>query len=140
LGLPNPLRAHPVADAMAENAERPPMLVDTSVWVDHLNRQNAELTALLETGEAFVHPFVIGELACGNLKNRDEVLGLLQALPQAPVAEHEEVLAFIALHRLMETGLGWVDMHLLASSALLRSQLWSLDRQLAAAARQIRAH
>jgi predicted nucleic acid-binding protein len=116
------------------------MLVDTSVWVDHLNRPNAELTELLESGEALMHSFVIGEIACGNLRNRDEVLELLRALPQAPIAEHEEVLAFVVRRQLMGTGLGWVDMHLLASAALLRSQLWSMDARLATAARMLIQH
>lgn len=116
------------------------MLVDTSVWIDHLNRENSELSSLLDEGEAFIHPFVIGELACGNLKDREEVLGLLRELPQAPVAEHDEVLAFVARHRLMGKGLGWVDVHLLASAALLHSRLWSLDKQLAAAAQQLQLH
>lgn len=116
------------------------MLVDTSVWVDHLSRRNTALAELLESGEAFVHSYVVGELVCGNLKERDKVLALLRALPRAPMAEHEEVLEFVARHRLMGLGLGWVDMHLLASAALLRSPLWSLDRRLSAVARQLHLH
>ena len=110
------------------------MLVDTSVWVDHFRQQNQELTDALERGEVWSHPFVIGELACGNLKQRPEILTLLEALPQAPLAEHGETLAFVETQRLMGTGLGWVDVHLLASATLAGLTLWTMDRRLAGAA------
>jgi len=110
------------------------MLVDTSVWVEHLRRGSAKLAQHLERGEVLTHPFVIGEIACGYLRNRDVVLGLLSDLPQAPVAEHSEVMAFVNARQLMGQGLGWVDMHLLASAALAGTAIWSLDRRLAAAA------
>ena len=71
------------------------MLVDTSVWIDHLRRGNAKLRGQLEAGEVACHPFVVGELACGNLKGREEVLSLVAALPQTPMAQHDEVLALI---------------------------------------------
>ena len=92
------------------------MLVDTSVWVDHLRRRNATLVALLEQTQVWTHAFVVGELACGNLAQRDKLPGALIALPHAPMCSHEEVLAFLASHRLMGRGLGWVDVHLLASA------------------------
>ena len=110
------------------------MLVDTSVWVDHLRRRNARLAEQLETTLVWIHPFVVGELACGNLANRTLVLGSFSALPQAPVADHGEVLAFIEAQALAGRGLGWVDMHLLASARLAGLPLWTLDRRLAAAA------
>jgi hypothetical protein len=110
------------------------MLVDTSVWVDHLRRGNARLESCLENGEVECHPFVIGELACGNLRNRAEVLQLLAALPRVLAADHEEVLAFVESKRLMGRGLGWVDAHLLVSALLSRTSLWTLDKRLAAEA------
>ena len=113
------------------------MLVDTSVWVDHLRRRNAALVEQLEAVQVWIHPFVVGELACGNLANRDELLTLLATLPQAPIADHEEVLAFVEARRLMGRGLGWIDMHLLASATLVGLPLWTLDRRLAAAAQDI---
>jgi hypothetical protein len=113
------------------------VLVDTSVWIDHLRRGNDDLAERLERGEVFTHPFVIGELACGNLYQRNRVLNLLADLPAAPVAEHEEVMGFIDAHTLQGIGLGWIDAHLLASAALARSSLWTLDRRLAAAADKI---
>jgi hypothetical protein len=110
-------------------------LVDTSVWVDHLRRGNATLASRLHKGEVECHPFVIGELACGNLRRRAELLSLLDALPRVPQAGHDEVLAFVASKHLMGRGLGWVDVHLLASALLGRTSLWTLDRRLAAQAR-----
>jgi len=94
------------------------LLVDTSVWVDHLRGHDAALADLLSAGEAACHPFVIGELACGGIRNRQEVLSLLAALPSLPKAEEDEVLLLIERRRLMGRGLGLVDMHLLASCAM----------------------
>lgn len=107
------------------------ILVDTSIWVDHLRDGDARLTDLLEAGQVLVHPVVIGELACGNLRNRTETLGLLGDLPCAPVASDREVLYFIEQHALMERGIGYVDAHLLASVALGDSvRLWTRDKRL----------
>ena len=110
------------------------MLVDTSVWVDHLRRRNATLVALLEQTQVWTHAFVVGELACGNLAQRDKVLTALAALPHAPIASHDEVLALLETHRLMGRGLGWVDVHLLASAKLAKVPFWTLDKRLAAVA------
>jgi predicted nucleic acid-binding protein len=110
------------------------MLVDTSVWVDHLRRGNATLVALLEQTQVWTHAFVVGELACGNLPRRDKLLGALTTLPHAPIAGHDEVLAFLESHRLMGRGLGWVDIHLLASARLAKLSFWTLDKRLAAVA------
>jgi predicted nucleic acid-binding protein len=114
------------------------VLVDTSVWVEHLRRGHAMLAERLRTGEVWTHPFVIGELACGNLRGRREILALLGALPHVPVVDHAEALLFIETHGLMGRGIGWIDAHLLASSMLSRIPLWTLDRRLTAAARRLR--
>jgi predicted nucleic acid-binding protein len=108
------------------------MLVDTSVWVDHLRRRNATLVGLLEQAQVWTHAFVVGELACGNLAQRNKVLSALVALPHAPVASHDEVLGFLETHHLMGRGLGWVDVHLLVSARLGRLPFWTLDKRLAA--------
>lgn len=114
------------------------ILVDTSVWVDHLRGGNAELTRALDAGLVAVHPFVIGELACGNLVNRAEVLSLLQALHAAPMATGDEALAFIEARSLMGRGIGFIDVHLLASCALAGDmRLWTGDRRLASVAMEL---
>lgn len=110
------------------------VLVDTSVWITHLSKGNAELRKLLDAGEVLAHPLVIGELACGNLKNRAEILALLRTLPSARVAGDAEVLAFIEVRKLVGKGLGLVDVHLLASAVLSRAPLWTVDRRLRDAA------
>lgn len=106
------------------------VLVDTSVWVLHLREGNIKLDSLLNDGEAVCHPFIVGELACGNLKNRSEILALLQALPMSTQAEHEDVMQFIENYKLMGKGLGYIDVHLLASSLLTEVPIWTLDKKL----------
>ena len=113
------------------------ILVDTSVWIDHLRYGNPRLKELLLSESAACHPFVIGELACGNLGNRAETLSLMHALPSLPVAEDGEILYFIESHRLMGRGLGLVDIHLLASAELGEASLWTLDKRLQKAAREL---
>lgn len=113
------------------------LLADTSVWVEHLRRGEPRLAAFLDAGEVLCHPFVVGELACGNLRRRDEILELLAALPSLGKVGDDEVLAFVARHHLQGKGLGLVDMHLLASSALARKPLWTLDARLAKAASRL---
>ena len=110
------------------------MLVDTSVWVEHLRRGVPVLSALLGRGEVECHPFIIGELALGVLRRRSEVLTLLQKLPQLRVASHDEVLTLVDQHRLAGRGIGWVDVHLLASSVLDHSLLWTRDKSLSGVA------
>lgn len=108
------------------------ILVDTSVWVDHLRSGSPALAAELEAGHVLVHPLVIGEIACGNVRNRREVLGLLAELPSAPAATHPEALEFLERRNLMGRGIGFVDVHLLASTALAASAtFWTRDRRLA---------
>ena len=107
------------------------ILVDTSVWIDHLRDGDERLIDLLDSSQVLVHPFVIGELACGNLRERDEVLRLLNNLPQTSVASHEEVLYFIERNKLMGEGIGYIDAHLLAATALVDTALiWTRDKRL----------
>jgi predicted nucleic acid-binding protein len=114
------------------------ILADTSVWIDHLRWPNSTLADALAADEIVIHPFVIGELACGNLHNRRELLALWANLPFVPSATDEEVLRFIDRQKLMGIGLGYVDVHLLASTALAgTAKLWTKDRQLATAAAKL---
>lgn len=106
------------------------VLLDTSVWIDHLNRGDARAVALLEHGDVVCHPLVIGELACGSLSRRTEILGLLEALPQATQATHGEIVGFIGRHRLYGKGLGLIDMHLLWAAMSQMHVLWTRDRRL----------
>lgn len=107
------------------------ILVDTSVWIDHLRAGDAYLAALLTGSRVLMHPFVLGELACGNLRNREQALALLKALPKASVASDGEVLFFIERHALMGRGIGYVDAHLLAAVTLSdMARLWTRDKRL----------
>jgi predicted nucleic acid-binding protein len=113
------------------------MLVDTAVWIDHLRRGDPILVGLLEQVRVAVHPFVVGEVACGHLANRAEILDALEALPKAPIVEHSAVLAFVERNALMGRGLGWVDMHLLASASASGERILTRDRRLEVAARDL---
>lgn len=106
------------------------VLVDTSIWISHLREGNFHLEVLLNSGGVLCHPFIIGELACGTLKNRYELLSLFKSLPIARIVEHDEVLKFIEKRNLMSMGLGYIDVHLLASALLSDSPIWSLDKKL----------
>lgn len=111
------------------------ILADTSVWVDHLRAGDAALARLLDGGEVLCHPWIIGELALGRLTDPQAVLGLISQLPQAPVATPGEVLTLIEHHQLAGTGIGYVDVHLLAAALLTPdARLWTRDVRLAAAA------
>ena len=114
------------------------ILVDTSVWIEHFRRTEPRLVAALESEEVLVHRFVTWELACGNLRNRREILQHLLHLPQAPIASDDEALAFIESRSVSGRGIGYLDVHLLASVALHgRARLWTLDRSLAKVAREL---
>jgi predicted nucleic acid-binding protein len=114
------------------------ILVDTSVWVEHLRSASAILSVLLDDGGVLGHPFVLGELALGNLRQRDDFLRVLRMLPQATSASHLEVLQFIGREALYGRGIGYVDAHLLAAARLTAgSKLWTRDRRLQAVADQL---
>jgi hypothetical protein len=111
------------------------ILIDTSVWIEHLRGRGPDLSDVLETGQVLMHPFVLGELACGNLRNRQSLLEMLKDLPPGPVASDEEVLSYIEQHGLMGRGIGYIDVHLLASVVLAgAARLWTRDHKLAAVA------
>ena len=112
-------------------------LVDTSVWIDHLRVSDRRLVALLLDEHVLGHPFVIGELACGSMKRRGEVLGLLKHLPQIATVPDPEVLVFVERRALVGKGLGWIDVHLLASTVASGHTLWTKDKRLADAARRL---
>ena len=113
------------------------ILVDASIWIDHFRRGSDRLSALLEGGEVLGHPFVIGELACGSLRRRREIISLLEALPQAVSADHDEVVRFVEARQLMGRGLGYVDVHLLASAMLHGALIWTADKRLLEQAKRL---
>lgn len=113
------------------------ILADTSVWIDHLRRRRRGLAELLYEGRVVCHPFVAGEIALGTLTNRIEVLELLAELPSARVVSHGEVLNLVERRMLSGKGVGWIDVHLLASALIDRVQIWTLDRRLGDVAREL---
>ena len=113
------------------------VLVDTSIWVNHFRSSNSHLEGLLDNTEVVCHPLIIGELACGNIKNRNEILTLLSSLPMAPEVEYDEALEFIELNKLMGKGIGFIDIMLLASSRLAELPIWTNDKKLKEAAQRI---
>jgi predicted nucleic acid-binding protein len=113
-------------------------IIDTSVWIEHFRSANAILVALLDTGEVLGHPFVAGELALGNFRERDDTLRALRRLPQATSASHGEVMQFIDREALFGRGIGYVDAHLLAAARLtVGAKLWTRDRRLQVVAVQL---
>ncbi|MBL8201725.1 MAG: PIN domain-containing protein [Chromatiales bacterium] len=130
---PEQARGRPPPAAFPESL----VLVDTAVWVDHLRGSDPVLISLLEEGRVSVHPFVVGEIACGNLTQRAAVLESMQALLMLPVVRHLDVLNFVEEERLAGSGLGWIDVHLLASASAADEPLLTRDRRLRAAAEKL---
>lgn len=106
------------------------VLVDTSVWIDHFRNGNNRLIELLNKNDVLCHPFIIGELACGNLKNRTYILNSLNSLPQSINIRHDEIMQFIENNNLMGQGIGYIDITLLISSILTGIPLWTFDKKL----------
>jgi predicted nucleic acid-binding protein len=114
------------------------VLVDTSIWVDHFRRTNVTLKGLLEDNRVLIHPFIVGEIACGSLGNREEILDLLQLLPMCKQADFYEILSLISSKKLYGKGVGFVDVHLAAASLLSPCFLWTADKRLHAIATELR--
>ena len=112
------------------------VLVDTSIWIDHFQKSDSNLKKLLLAAEVVNHPYVIGELACGNLSNRLEILSLLESLPKTIIARQEEILEFINKNKLYGLGVGYIDIHLIASTLLDGLKIWSKDKSLISVAEQ----
>lgn len=113
------------------------VLVDTSVWIDHFRKALPDLVKALEDGRVLTHPDIIGELACGTLHKRDQVLVLIGLLPKSAEPVAAEKMAFLQAHRLFGKGIGWVDVGLLAAAALTGCRLWTRDKRLRQAAHQM---
>ena len=113
------------------------ILADTSIWVDHFRSGNRKLDAFLRKAQVVIHPFVVGELACGNLRKRAETLANLRKLPSLPVSSEDDVHYLLESRHLWGMGLGWVDMHLLTSALVSGHRLWTDDRALRSAAQLI---
>ncbi len=113
------------------------ILIDTSVWIDHLRQRDDHLVITLLAGHVLIHPWVIGEIACSSIKDREQVLDLLRSLPLCSVALEDEVLLFIEQNKLMARGIGYVDVHLLASTKLSGATLWTRDKRLLIIAKEM---
>lgn len=113
------------------------ILVDTSVWINHFRASSRLLAQLLDREQVLTHPFVAGELACGKLVNRKEIIALFHSLPSAQKVDDDEILFFIDRHKLMGRGFGLVDIHLLASTIIEGGLLWTTDNNLSLAARNL---
>ncbi|MEO6991551.1 MAG: PIN domain-containing protein [Candidatus Baltobacteraceae bacterium] len=113
------------------------ILVDTSVWVDHLRLGNAALEQLLKQELVATHPFIIGELSCGNIRNRASVLADLEELQSVSVVDHDEVMHLVTHRGLSGIGIGWVDAHVLTSAVVSNCRIWSLDKALMRAAAEL---
>ncbi len=107
------------------------------MWVDHLHKGDSQLVELLESNAVIMHPFIVGEIACGSLADRSLTLDLLQLLPMASVAEFSEVLGYVERYKLHGKGIGYVDAHLLASAAICGAKLWTRDKKLQAVAHKL---
>ena len=106
------------------------ILVDTSVWIKHLREGDQDLTQLLEQGLVACHPFIIGEIACGGIKNRYEIIDLLNDLPSTDILDHSDIMEFIENRKIMNKGIGYIDVHLLGSALVSETPLWTYDKAL----------
>ncbi len=113
------------------------ILVDTSVWINHFRFCSPLLVKLLDQQRVLLHPFILGEIACGNLTQRKEIISLLHVLPTVQTADHDDILYFIDQHNLMGRGVGLVDVHLLASCMIERCPIWTADKRLKAVAQEL---
>ena len=114
------------------------ILVDASVWIEHLRHRDAVLAHLIEEDAILMHPYTIAEIGLGSLADRDQLIEQLESLPVAPVASHNEVMALIGLNRLYGTGVGYVDCHLLTTALLIGGRVWTRDKRLMREAERLR--
>ena len=113
------------------------ILVDTSVWIKHLRESDKNLVRLLEHGLVACHPFIVGEIACGGIKNRYEIINLLNDLPSTDILDHNEIMEFIEYRKIMNKGIGYIDVHLLGSALVSETPLWTFDKALSKIANQL---
>jgi len=113
------------------------ILVDTSVWIKHLRESEKNLVRLLEQGLVACHPFIIGELACGGIKNRHEIISLLNDLPSTDILDHYDIMEFIEYRKIMNKSIGYIDVHLLGSALVTETPLWTFDKSLKKIANQL---
>ena len=106
------------------------ILVDTSVWINHLREGDQNLSHLLEQGLVACHPFIVGEIACGGIKNRQEIINLLNDLPSTEILDHSDIIDFIESRKIMNKGIGYIDVHLLGSALVSDTPLWTFDKAL----------
>ena len=106
------------------------ILVDTSVWIKHLREGDQNLTQLLEQGSVACHPFIIGEIACGGIKNRNEIINLLNDLPSTEILDHADIMGFIENRKIMNKGIGYIDVYLLGSALVSDTPIWTFDKAL----------
>ena len=106
------------------------ILVDTSVWINHLRERDQNLSHLLEQGLVACHPFIVGEIACGGIKNRQEIINLLNDLPSTEILDHSDIIDFIENRKIMNKGIGYIDVHLLGSVLVSDTRIWTFDKAL----------
>ena len=113
------------------------ILIDTSVWIKHLRESDKNLVRLLEQGLVASHPFIIGEIACGGIKNRYEIISLLNDLPSTDILDHYDIMEFIEYRKIMDKGICYIDVHLLGSALVSETPLWTFDKALKKVANQL---
>jgi predicted nucleic acid-binding protein len=117
------------------------ILLDTSIWIDHLRARDEAAETLLQSRQVLVHPFIVGELALGNLRQRETILGSLRTMPHAIVATDEEVFSLISANKLFGLGIGYVDAHLIAATRLTAgARFWTRDKRLLSVAERLGLH